>query len=67
MSGRLTGGIVFIIFGIILLTKPWQLFERNGPDMVKLVKTNQLYKKYLKVIGYIILGIGILIEFSLLI
>ena len=67
MSGRLTGGIVFIIFGIILLTKPWQLFERNGSEMVKLIKTNQFYKKYLKIFGYLLLCIGILIELSLFI
>lgn len=67
MFAKLAGGIVFIMLGIILLTQPWQLFVRNGPETVKIVKTKPFYRKYLKISGLILLSTGALIELSMFI
>jgi uncharacterized membrane protein YidH (DUF202 family) len=65
MQDKLIGGIVLIIFSIILLTQPWQLFVRNGSEMVNQIKTKPKFIKSMKVIGYIFLVLGIVIECSI--
>lgn len=63
MSSLFIGGLIFLAFGFILLSNPWQLFSRNGPAVVLSIKTNNKYKKILRLLAIIFLILGSLIEF----
>lgn len=67
MYERIAGGIIIIAFSIVLLTQPWQLFVRNGSDMVSQVKSKPLYIKSLKFIGIILMILGVAVECSIFI
>lgn len=64
MQDRIIGGIILIAFSVVLLTQPWQLFVRNGAEMVRQIKTKPVYIKSLKIVGFVFMLLGIAIEVS---
>jgi hypothetical protein len=59
MANMFIGISIFFILGIILLTQPWQLFERNGNSMVRMVREKPSYRIYLKTFGCVLIALSI--------
>lgn len=64
MKDRIIGGIILIAFSVVLLSQPWQLFARNGAEVVRQIKTKPVYAKSLEFVGFVFMLIGITIEVS---
>lgn len=64
MSSSAIGGIVLIILSMVILMSPLELFMRNGNETVASIKGKKSYMKSLKMLGYIFLAVGLLLELS---
>ncbi len=64
MSSSAIGGIVLIILSMVILMSPLELFMRSGNETVASIKGKKSYMKSLKMLGYIFLVAGLLLELS---
>jgi hypothetical protein len=60
MANMFIGISIFFILGIIMMTQPWQIFERNGNSMVRMVREKPSYRIYLKTFGCVLIALSII-------